>query len=126
MSPGELKALAEKLEAEAAKRGFPESQKRVVRIIVQPGDDEEKMVAQARAAGADLLIVRQIVGARPAELAQFPPPPGPGPEAVAARMEQEQKPPPPPKDPIVEWLEAYAKDLKPWSGPLLSPKCCYA
>ena len=62
MSPEELKALAEKLEAEAGRRGL-ERPRTVQRIIVEEGDEAAEL---AKVTNADHVIMRVIVkAARP-------------------------------------------------------------
>ena len=62
MSPEELKALAEKLEAEAGKRGL-ERPRTVQRIIVDEGTDIDAELAKL--GKVDFAIVRVIARARP-------------------------------------------------------------
>src|SRR5215208_7434992 len=74
MSAEELGALAEKLQAEAGKRGL-ECHRPVRRIIVEEGSD---MAAElAKLGNADHVIIRVIVKAGPApdDRGEEPPPP---------------------------------------------------
>jgi len=98
--PEALRKALEAAEAEAAQRNL-NMPRAVRRIIIRPGEDEAKAVAEARADGADYVITRIIAAGsrdRPPQVLN-----GPDPVAVAARLERErqQEQEPQPRD----WAE---------------------
>ena len=62
--PNLCRKMLELAEAEAAKRGLSQAEKRVARVVIQEGDDEEKAVRAAITEGASEVIVRVIAAPR--------------------------------------------------------------